>query len=89
MNVTAVERQSKMYAADIIPRIEVVNNDTRLLVDNFHRNSHVLYHGERTRIVTRLVNAGKTDIGEVWVIMGRYDRATVILPNSLESTGMW
>ena len=82
LNDTAVERQNKMYSADKFPFTEVVNNDTRLVIDTTEDNPSTLYHGEHGQFVVKLFNSGKTTIDEIWVVPARHDRVD-ILPQSM------
>lgn len=66
---TALERQSKLYAPDILPTIEVEEGDRRL--DVVPIDSPLgLAHGERKRISVTVVNTGSRDIDELWMIQG-------------------
>jgi hypothetical protein len=89
LNETAKERQNRVYADDIIPRIEVVGKETRLVVDKFDNHSPIVYHGEHRRILARLVNTGETEVNEIWLVPGRQDRLCVLLPGDDETGGFF
>ena len=84
LNETAKERQNKVYAPDTNPSVEVVSRDTRLVVDKFDNHSPIVYHGEHRRILARLVNSGKTEINEIWLVPSRQDRICLLVPGHTE-----
>lgn len=65
---TPQQRQNKIYAPDILMKVEVEDSGYRLhtgFVDNRHL---VLFQGEIRRSDVQLQNSGKRKIDEIWIV---------------------
>ena len=74
---TPQQRQNKVYAPDILTKIEVEDAGLRLqahFVDDRHL---VLIHGERKHMDITLTNTGTKPIGDLWLLAGPYDAVWV------------
>ncbi|KAI0094770.1 ER-golgi trafficking TRAPP I complex 85 kDa subunit-domain-containing protein [Irpex rosettiformis] len=84
---TPQQRQNKVYAPDILTKIEVEDAGLRLqahFVDDRHL---MLIHGERKHMNVTLLNTGNRPIGELWLLTGPYDAVWVNTETSCSSSG--
>jgi hypothetical protein len=70
---TPLQRQNKVYAPDVVVKVEVEDATQRLSVEFFDDNRLVLYHGERKQIRIWLSNVGTQTIGDIWLVSGQED----------------
>ncbi|KAF8913001.1 ER-golgi trafficking TRAPP I complex 85 kDa subunit-domain-containing protein [Gymnopilus junonius] len=70
---TALQRQQRTYAPDVIMKVEVGPSDHRLLVNCIEGDRLVLLQGENKLIRLWLTNAGSKPIKEVWAVPGPDD----------------
>lgn len=70
---TALERQSKVYAPDVLLKIRVEASDRRIEASFVDNVSPILAQGERVNLTLRLENIGARDIGEAWLVPGNTD----------------
>lgn len=74
---TPQQRQNKVYAPDILLKVDVEDALQRLQA-NFVDGRHiVLAEGETKRMTIRLLNSGKNPISELWVLGGSEDELWV------------
>lgn len=67
---TPFQRQNKVYAPDIVVKVEVEDCTQRLSAEFFDDNRLVLYHGERKQMRIWLSNVGTQAIGDIWLVGG-------------------
>ena len=67
---TAQQRQSKIYAPDILPKIQVEACDRRIGAAFTDDLTPILAHGETVTMNIQLENIGSVDVGEVWLVHG-------------------
>ncbi|EJD04067.1 uncharacterized protein FOMMEDRAFT_106503 [Fomitiporia mediterranea MF3/22] len=67
---TALQRQNKMYAPDVLPNVQVEGREQRLAATYTDKQSAILASGEMIRISLRLENVGTKTIGEIWLVHG-------------------
>lgn len=70
---TAVQRQGKMYAPDVMLKVQVDESDRRLEAafvqdERYGTDTMVALHGERATMLVRVMNTGTSDVGELWVV---------------------
>ncbi|KAI9460993.1 ER-golgi trafficking TRAPP I complex 85 kDa subunit-domain-containing protein [Lactarius psammicola] len=70
---TPFQRQNKVYAPDVVVKVEVEDATQRLSAEFFDDNRLVLYHGERKQMRIWLSNVGTQAIGDIWLIGGHED----------------
>ena len=70
---TPLQRQNKVYAPDVVVKVEVEDATQRLSVEFFDDNRLVLYHGERKQMRIWLSNVGTQAIGDIWLVSGQED----------------
>ncbi|KAH8982598.1 ER-golgi trafficking TRAPP I complex 85 kDa subunit-domain-containing protein [Lactarius akahatsu] len=70
---TPFQRQNKVYAPDVVVKVEVEDATQRLSAQFFDDNRLVLYHGERKQMRIWLSNVGTQAIGDIWLVGGRED----------------
>ncbi|KAL5534350.1 hypothetical protein ACEPAG_812 [Sanghuangporus baumii] len=70
---TAYQRQNKVYAADVLPKVEIEGREQRLLATFTDAQPVILARGEVVQISLRLENMGTKNIGEVWLVHGPSD----------------
>jgi trafficking protein particle complex subunit 8 len=70
---TPHQRQNKVYAPDIIVKVEVEDAAQRLSVEFFDDSRLVLYHGECRPMGIWLSNTGTQAIGDIWLVSGEDD----------------
>jgi trafficking protein particle complex subunit 8 len=67
---TAIQRQSKTYAPDVLIRVDVEDVPHRLLVDYVDDGPLYLAQGETRELQLRLANEGTSEISEMWMLAG-------------------
>jgi hypothetical protein len=70
---TPSQRQNKVYAPDVVVKVEVEDAAQRLSAEFFDDNRLVLYHGERKQMRIWLSNVGTQAIGDIWLVSGLED----------------
>jgi hypothetical protein len=70
---TPSQRQNKVYAPDVVVKVEVEDAAQRLSAEFFDDNRLVLYHGERKQMRIWLSNVGTQAIGDIWLVGGLED----------------
>lgn len=65
---TALERQSKVYAPDVFPKVQIQACNRRIDAAFTDDISPILAHGEIVTMNIRLENVGAKDVGEIWLI---------------------
>ena len=70
---TPYQRQNKVYAPDVVVKVEVEDGSQRLSAEFFDDNRLVLYHGERKKMRIWLSNVGTRAIGDIWLVGGQED----------------
>jgi hypothetical protein len=70
---TPFQRQNKVYAPDVVVKVEVEDASQRLSAEFFDDNRLVLYHGERKQMRIWLSNVGTQAIGDIWLVGGQED----------------
>lgn len=86
---TALQRQSTMYALDVLIKVEIEEASHKLLVDFVDDGRLVLAQGECKQMRLWLSNAGTGIIDEVWMVTGQEDEIWVDDDDSLKSAGLW
>ena len=82
---TPLQRQSKVYAPDVVIKTEIEDASQRLLV-NFVDDGYLsLVHGECHEMRLWLSNIGSESIGEIWLVEGPEDILWIEKPNPLSS----
>ena len=84
---TLHQRQNKVYAPDVVVKIEVENAAQRLSVEFSDAKRLVLYHGECRRMRIWFSNIGTRAIGDIWLVSGQEDELWVEEPGN-ELAGM-
>ena len=82
MHDTPHQRQNKIYAPDLIIKIDVEDVGLRLqttFVDNRHL---VVFHGEQKQMDICFHNTGNRPIGELWMLTGPDDEVWLSLTQS-------
>lgn len=74
---TAYQRQNKIYAPDVLPKVEIEGREQRLTASLTDAQPDVLARGEIVRISLRLENTGTRNIGEVWLVHSPSDEILV------------
>lgn len=86
---TAVQRQSKIYAPDIIPNIEIETRRHQLEATFIDSCPDSLACGEVVEMVLRIENTGSSPVSEVWLVPGPADEIWVgereILPGTKQT----
>ncbi|KAI0307705.1 ER-golgi trafficking TRAPP I complex 85 kDa subunit-domain-containing protein [Multifurca ochricompacta] len=77
---TLYQRQNKVYAADIVVKVEVEDAAQRLSAEFFDDDRLVLYHGECRQMRIWLSNIGTQAIGDIWLVGGEEDEFRVEEP---------
>ena len=70
---TPLQRQNKVYAPDVVVKVEIEDATQRLSAEFFDDNRLILYHGERKQMRIWLSNVGTQSIGEIWLVGGQED----------------
>ena len=70
---TPSQRQNKVYAPDVLVKVEVEDAGQRLSAEFFEDNRLVLYHGECKQLRIWLSNVGTQAIGDIWLVCGQED----------------
>lgn len=65
---TALERQSKVYAPDVFPIVQIQACNRRIDAAFTDDITPILAHGENVTMNIRLENVGAKDVGEIWLI---------------------
>ena len=77
LHETALQRQTRTYAPDVLMQVEVVPSDHRLTVTYVEDERLVLLQGENRSTRLWLTNAGSKPISEVWMVAGADDEIWV------------
>ena len=83
---TPHQRQNKVYAPDVVVKVEVEDAAQRLSAEFFDDDRLVLYHGECRQMRIWLSNIGTHAIGDIWLISGQEDEFWIEEPGD-EETG--
>ncbi|PFH54797.1 hypothetical protein AMATHDRAFT_135105 [Amanita thiersii Skay4041] len=65
---TAAQRQKPTYAPDVIPTIQVAEENIRLTAQFIEEGPLTVYQGEHRHMIISLSNTGKRPISELWVV---------------------
>ena len=74
---TALQRQTKMYAPDVIPKVEIEARKHRLSARFIDPGPDSLACGEIIDMVLRVENIGSSPVSELWLIHGPMDEIWV------------
>jgi trafficking protein particle complex subunit 8 len=74
---TPYQRQNRVYAPDVVVKVEVEDAAQRLSAEFSDDNRLVLYHGECRQLRIWFSNIGTRAIGDIWLISGREDELWV------------
>ncbi|KAI5123549.1 hypothetical protein M0805_003369 [Coniferiporia weirii] len=75
---TALQRQQRMYAPDVLPRVRVETGECRLMATFIDVQPSSLACGERVHMSLRIQNSGSTMIGEIWFVHGHNDEVWLV-----------
>ncbi|KAH8120206.1 ER-golgi trafficking TRAPP I complex 85 kDa subunit-domain-containing protein [Phellopilus nigrolimitatus] len=70
---SALQRQSKMYAPDVLLKVQVEAAEHRLAAAFTDTQPRNLAHGEQATMSLQIENNGLRDIGEIWLVHGPSD----------------
>ena len=87
LHETAIQRQSVLHAPDIFLTVDVEAANHKLIVNFVDDGRLVLYQGEWKEIKLWIVNAGTTNIDEMWMVAGPEDELLVDDSDCIESQG--
>lgn len=74
---TALQRQTKMYAPDIIPKVDIEARKYRLAARFMDSGPYTLATGEVIGMALRIENIGAGPIGQIWLVYGPMDELWV------------
>ena len=77
LHETPLQRQNRVYAPDILPKVEVEDASQRLHASFIDDRHIILAEGECKRMEIRLRNVGKSSVAEIWMVNGTEDELWV------------